>query len=87
MAEFISIRKMREIRDPELFVRCVINDKARLERLDEKRRQRAEEARKEAERLAQEAKQKEEFHSFLVKFSVGLCFVVTVAATLLTLTL
>lgn len=86
MAEFISIRKMREIRDPELFVRCVINDKARLERLDEKRRQRAEEARKEAERLAQEAKQKEEFHSFLVKFSVGLCFVVTVAATLLTLT-
>lgn len=86
MAEFVSIRKMREIRDPELFVRCVINDKARLERLDEKRRQRAEEARKEAERLAQEAKQKEEFHSFLVKFSVGLCFVVTVAATLLTLT-
>lgn len=86
MAEFVSIRKMREIRDPELFVRCVVNDKARLERLDEKRRQRAEEARKEAERLAQEAKQKEEFHSFLVKFSVGLCFVVTVAATLLTLT-
>lgn len=87
MENIISIRQMRELRDPETMMNLVLNDPARLKRLDEKRRQRAEEARKEAERLEQEAKQKEEFHSFLVKFSVGLCFVVTVAATLLTLTL
>lgn len=85
MAEFISIKKMREIRDPELFVRCVINDKARLERLDEKRKERLEEARKEAERKAQEAKQKEEFHFFLAKASIALAFIATVGGTLVAL--
>ena len=81
MAEFISIRKMREIRDPELFVRCVINDKARLERLDEKRKERLEQARKEAERKAEEAKRKEEFNTFVLRFAVGFSFAVAAAAT------
>lgn len=81
MAEFISIRKMREIRDPELFVRCVVNDPARLSRLDAKRKERLEQARKEAERKAEEAKQKEEFNSFVLKFAIGFSFFVAAAAT------
>lgn len=85
MAEFISIRKMREIRDPELFVRCVVNDPARLSRLDDKRKERLEQARKEAERKAEEAKQKEEFNFFLAKASVALAFIATVGGTLVAL--
>lgn len=81
MAEFISIRKMREIRDPELFVRCVINDKARLERLDEKRKERLEQAKREAEKQEQEKKAQEEFHAFVLKFAVGFSFFVAAAAT------
>lgn len=81
MAEFISIRKMREIRDPELFVRCVINDKARLERLDEKRKERLEQAKREAEKREQEKKAQEEFHAFVLKFAVGFSFFVAAAAT------
>ena len=81
MAEFISIRKMREIRDPELFVRCVINDKARLERLDEKRKERLEQAKRETEKQEQEKKAQEEFHAFVLKFAVGFSFFVAAAAT------
>lgn len=81
MAEFISIRKMREIRDPELFVRCVINDKARLERLDEKRKERLEQAKREAEKQEQEKKAQEEFHAFILKFAIGFSFFVAAAAT------
>jgi uncharacterized membrane protein len=81
MAEFISIRKMREIRDPELFVRCVINDKARLERLDEKRKERLEQAKREAEKQEQEKKAQEEFHAFVLKFAIGFSFFVAAAAT------
>lgn len=81
MAEFISIRKMREIRDPELFVRCVINDKARLERLDEKRKERLEQAKREAEKQEQEKKAREEFHAFVLKFAIGFSFFVAAAAT------
>lgn len=80
MAEFISIRKMREIRDPELFVRCVVNDPARLSRLDDKRKERLEQARKEAERKAEEAKKKDEFNAFVLKFAIGFSFFVAAAA-------
>lgn len=85
MAEFISIRKMREIRDPELFVRCVINDPARLSRLEDKRTERLEQARKEAERRAEEAKRKEEFNFFLAKTGIVLAFIATVGGTLVAL--
>lgn len=81
MAEFISIRKMREIRDPELFVRCVINDKARLERLDEKRKERLEQAKREAEKQEQEKKAQEAFNSFVLRFAIGFSFAVAAAAT------
>lgn len=81
MAEFISIRKMREIRDPELFVRCVINDKARLERLDEKRKERLEQAKREAEKQEQEKKAQEEFNTFVLRFAIGFSFAVAAAAT------
>lgn len=80
MAEFISIRKMREIRDPELFVRCVVNDPARLSRLDDKRKERLEQVRKEAERKAEEAKKKDEFNAFVLKFAIGFSFFVAAAA-------
>lgn len=81
MAEFISIRKMREIRDPELFVRCVVNDPARLSRLDAKRKERLEQAKREAEKQEQEKKAQEEFHAFVLKFAVGFSFFVAAAAT------
>lgn len=81
MAEFISIRKMREIRDPELFVRCVVNDPARLSRLDAKRKERLEQAKREAEKQEQEKKAQKEFNSFVLKFAIGFSFFVAAAAT------
>ena len=81
MAEFISIRKMREIRDPELFVRCVINDKARLERLDEKRKERLEQAKREAEKQEQEKKEREAFNTFILRLSIGLSFAMAAFST------
>lgn len=81
MDNIISIKKMREYKDPETMMNLVLNDPARLKRLDEKRKERLEQARKEAERKAEEAKQKEEFNSFVLKFAIGFSFFVAAAAT------
>lgn len=81
MAEFISIRKMREYRDPETMMNLVLNDPARLKRLDEKRKERLEQAKREAEKQEQEKKAQEEFHAFVLKFAVGFSFFVAAAAT------
>lgn len=85
MDNIISIKRMREIRDPDVFINEVLNDPARLKRLDEKRKERLEQARKEAERKAEEAKQKEEFNFFLAKASIALAFIATVGGTLVAL--
>ena len=81
MAEIISIRKMRENQNPETLMNLVLNDPARLRRLDEKREKRLEQARREAERREEERKAQEEFQSFTLKLAVGFSFLVTVAAT------
>ena len=81
MAEIVSIKRMRQNRDPDVFINEVLNDPARLERLRQNREQMAEETRKEAERKAEEAKRKEEFNSFVLKFAVGFSFFVAAAAT------
>lgn len=81
MDNIISIKRMREIRDPDVFINEVLNDPARLERLRQNRERMAEQARKEAERKAEEAKQKEAFNSFVLRFAVGFSFAVAAAAT------
>lgn len=81
MDNIISIKKMRQNRDPDVFINEVLNDPARLARLRQNRERMAEEARKEAERKAEEAKQKEEFNSFVLRFAVGFSFFVAAAAT------
>ena len=85
MDNIISIRKMREYKDPETMMNLVLNDPARLKRLDEKRKERLEQAKKEAERKAEEARQKEEFNFFLAKASIALAFIATVGGTLVAL--
>lgn len=85
MDNIISIKRMREIRDPDVFINEVLNDPARLERLRQNRERMAEQARKEAERKVQEAKQKEEFNFFLAKASIALAFIATVGGTLVAL--
>lgn len=81
MNNVISIKRMREIRDPDVFINEVLNDPARLERLRQNREKMAEQARKEAERKAEEAKRKEAFNSFVLRFAIGFSFVVAAAAT------
>lgn len=81
MDNIISIKKMREYKDPETMMNLVLNDPARLKRLDEKRKERLEQARKEAERKTEEAKKKDEFNAFVLKFAVGFSFFVATAAT------
>lgn len=81
MAEIVSIKRMRENRDPDVFINEVLNDPARIERLREKREKRLEEERLERERLEREARQKEEFTSFCLKLALGFSFVVTIMAT------
>lgn len=85
MDNIISIKRMRQNRDPDVFINEVLNDPARLARLRQNRERMAEQARKEAERKAQEAKQKEEFHFFLAKASIALAFIATVGGTLVAL--
>lgn len=85
MNNVISIKRMREIRDPDVFINEVLNDPARLERLRQNRERMAEQARKEAERKAEEAKRKEEFNFFLAKASIALAFIATVGGTLVAL--
>jgi uncharacterized membrane protein len=80
MDNIISIKKMREYKDPETMMNLVLNDPARLKRLDEKRKERIEQARKEAERKAEEAKKKDEFNAFVLKFAIGFSFFVAAAA-------
>lgn len=81
MAELISIRKMREYKDPETMMNLVLNDPARLKRLDEKRKERLEQAKREAEKQEQEKKAQKEFNSFVLKFAIGFSFFVAAAAT------
>ncbi len=81
MDNIISIRKMRELRDPETLMNQVLNDPARLKRLDEKRKGRLEQARREAERKEQERKAQEEFHSFVQRLSVGFGVMMAALAT------
>lgn len=81
MTEIVSIKDIRRARDPETLMNEVLNDPARLKRLDEKRKERLEQARKEAERQEQERKAREEFHSFVLKLSVGFAFVMAALAT------
>lgn len=81
MAEIVSIKRMRQNRDPDVFINEVLNDPARLARLRQNRERMAEQARKEAERKAEEAKQKEEFNAFVLKFAIGFSFFVAAAAT------
>ena len=81
MAEFYNIKRMREIRDPDVFINEVLNDPARIERLREKREKRLEEERLERERLEREAKAHEEFTSFALKLAVGFSLLMTIVAT------
>ena len=81
MNNVISIKRMREIRDPDVFINEVLNDPARLERLRQNREKMAEQARKKAERKAEEAKRKEAFNSFVLRFAIGFSFAVAAAAT------
>lgn len=85
MDNIISIKRMRQNRDPDVFINEVLNDPARLERLRQNRERIAEQAKKEAERKAEEAKQKEEFNFFLAKASIALAFIATVGGTLVAL--
>lgn len=85
MAEIISIRKMRQNSDPDVFINQVLNDPARLARVRAKQLEMREKARQEQEQQEKEAKEKEEFYSFLFKFSVGIAFFATVVATLVAL--
>lgn len=85
MDNIISIKRMRQARDPDVFINEVLNDPARLERLRQNRERMAEQARKEAERKAEEAKRKEEFNFFLAKTSIALAFIATVGGTLVAL--
>lgn len=85
MAEIVSIKRMRQNRDPDVFINEVLNDPARLARLRQNRERMAEQARKEAERKAEEAKRKEEFNFFLAKASIALAFIATVGGTLVAL--
>jgi hypothetical protein len=81
MAEIVSIKKLRENSNPDVFIETVLNSPARLERLRQNRERMAEQARKEAERKAEEAKRKEAFNSFVLRFAVGFSFAVAAAAT------
>lgn len=81
MAEIVSIKKLRENSNPDIFIETVLNSPARLERLRQNREWMAEQARKEAERKAEEARKKEAFNSFVLRFAVGFSFVVAAAAT------
>ena len=81
MAEIISIKKLRENSNPDIFIETVLNSPSRLQRLDELRKKRLEEARKEAERQEREKAQQEEFNSFVLKLAVGFSFLMTIVAT------
>lgn len=81
MAEIVSIKKLRENSNPDIFIETVLNSPTRLERLRQNREQMAEQARKEAERKAEEAKKKDEFNAFVLKFAIGFSFFVAAAAT------
>lgn len=81
MAEIVSIKKLRENSNPDIFIETVLNSPARLERLRQNRERMAKQARKEAERKAEEAKRKEEFNTFVLRFAVGFSFAVAAAAT------
>lgn len=85
MAEIVSIKKLRENSNPDVFIETVLNSPARLERLRQNRERMAEQARKEAERKTEEAKRKEEFNFFLAKASIALAFIATVGGTLVAL--
>ena len=81
MNNVISIRKMREYKDPETMMNLVLNDPARLKRLDEKRKERLEQAKREAEKQEQEKMKREAFNAFVLRFAVGFSFAVAAAAT------
>ena len=81
MAEIYSIKRMRQSRDPDVFINEVLNDPARIERLREKREKRLEDERKELERQEREKAQQEEFNSFVLKLAVGFSFLMTIVAT------
>ena len=81
MAEIISIKKLRENSNPDIFIETVLNSPSRLQRLEELRKKRLEEAKREAERLEREKAQQEEFNGFCLKLAVGFAFLMTIFAT------
>lgn len=85
MAEIISIRKLRQNNDPDVFINQVLNDPARLARVKAKQIEAKKQAQREAEEKERKAKQAEEFQTFTLKLSVGFCFCVTVFAALVAL--
>lgn len=82
MGQIISIRKMRQNNDPDVFINQVLNDPARLARVKAKQIEAREKAKREAEEKERKLKQAEEFQTFTLKLSVGFCFFVTVIAAL-----
>ena len=82
MAQIISIRKMRQNKDPDVFINCVLNDPARLARVREKQIQAKEKARREAEEAERRERDREAFNSFVLKLSIGFSVLVTFMASL-----
>lgn len=85
MEQIISIKKMRENNDPDVFINQVLNDPARLERVRQKQIEARTRAKREAEEAERKAKAHEEFQTFTLKLSVSFAACMTVLATIVAL--
>ena len=85
MAQIISIKKMRENNDPDVFINQVLNDPARLERVRQKQIEARTRAKREVEEAERKAKAHEEFQTFTLKLSVAFAACMTVLATIVAL--
>ena len=85
MAQIISIRKLRENNDPDVFINQVLNDPARLARVREHQVKARAKAKREAEEAERKAKAQEEFQTFTLKLSVAFAGCMTVFATVVAL--
>ena len=81
MAEIISIKRMKEIRDPDIFIDTVLNDPARLARLRAKREEYLEQIQKEAEQEEEERRECKEFADSALKLAAGFSLFVATLAT------
>lgn len=85
MAQIISIKKMRQNNDPDVFINQVLNDPARLARVKARQVEAREKAKREAEEAERKAKAHEEFQTFTLKLSVAFAACMTVLATIVAL--